>query len=248
METALEHFIKRAQKYNSSARWVDDKFLIRKLRDLARAKTGDCILDIGTGTGKIAQVFYKRVKYVVGVDICGKMAKQARASADQIVLAAAEKLPFKANTFSLCVCRQGLQFMGLQDVLEEIHRVLKPAGRVVLCHLSAYGGKDKKDTFYIQSLRNPARKNFFLPDDIPCLLKNNAFREIESFEHISRESVNQWTDNGAISKNAKEQIKQAYRNASCDFRKIHRVRFKKRDIFDSMKMVIVRAKKRATYA
>jgi DNA gyrase subunit B len=113
-----------------------------------------------------------------------------------------------------------------------------------LCHLAAYGEKDKDESFLIQRLRNPARKNFFLPDDIPCLLRNNAFRDIESFEYISRESVNQWIDNAAISKNAKEQIKQAYRNASEDFKRIHRVKFEKDDIFDSMKMVIVSARKR----
>lgn len=241
---ATEHFIKRAEKYNSSARWVDDKVLIRKIMDLAGAGRGDCVLDIGTGTGKIAQAFRSRVKHVVGVDICGKMVMQAKGCADQIVLTPAESMPFKDNVFSVCVCRQGLQFMNMEAVLEEIHRVLKPGGRAILCHLAAYGEKDKDESFLIQRLRNPARKNFFLPDDIPCLLRNNAFRDIESFEYISRESVNQWIDNAAISKNAKEQIKQAYRNASEDFKRIHRVKFEKDDIFDSMKMVIVSARKR----
>lgn len=244
MHKAAEHFVKRAEKYNSSSQWVDDQILIEKMRDLANAGIRDYVVDIGIGTGKIAQAFHNQVKYVAGVDICDEMARQAKQYADQIVLTFAESLPFKDNVFDVCVCRQGLQFMKLEEVLGEIHRVLKPGGGVVLCHLTAYGQEDKDESFLIQRLRNPARKNFFLPDDVPCLLKNNAFRNIESFEYISRESVNQWTDNGAISKNAKEQIKQVYRNASSDFRKIHCVQFEKEDIFDSMKMVIVRAKKR----
>ncbi len=133
--------------------------------------------------------------------------------------------------------------MNMEAVLEEIHRVLKPGGRAVLCHLAAYGKEDKKEAFLIQKLRNPARKNFFLPEDIPNLLRKK-FSDLKSFEYISRESVNRWIDNGAISLDVREQIKQAYRNASEDFKRIHRVKFEKEDIFDSMKMVIVKARKK----
>jgi len=102
---------------------------------------------------------------VVGIDICRQMAQQARNYADGIVLSAAEKLPFKDNYFDICLCRQGLQFMEVNKVLFEIRRVLKPHGRIVLCHLTAYGKQDRQTTFLIQGLRNPARKNFFLPED-----------------------------------------------------------------------------------
>lgn len=242
MNDAVIHFMKRAQNYNVSASWVDDKVLIRKIRDLAKAKREDCVLDIGIGTGKVARAFHGRVYRVVGVDICDNMVRHARKCADQLILSSAERLPFKENIFSLCVCRQGLQFMELQDVLGEIERVLKPGGKVVLCHLTAYGKEDKKETFLIQKLRNSARKNFFLPEDISCLL-GKRFHDIESFEYISRESVNRWIDNAAISKYARGRIKSIYKNASEDFKKIHRVEFEKDDIFDSMKMVIVRANK-----
>ena len=132
--------------------------------------------------------------------------------------------------------------MKLDDVLAEIARVLKPGGRVVLCHLTAYGELDKDESYLIQRLRNPARINFFLPGDLPDLLKNHGFKDVKSFEYISRESVNQWVDNAAISKSAKEQIKQVYRDASADFKRIHKVKFEKDDILDAMKMVIITAR------
>ncbi|MDD5560783.1 MAG: methyltransferase domain-containing protein [Candidatus Omnitrophica bacterium] len=247
-ENAVKHFIKRAGKYNSSSRWVNDAVLIGKMRDLAEAGSEDNVLDIATGTGKIAQTFQGKVKYVVGVDICREMARQAKHFVDYIILAAAENLPLKNNIFDVCVCRQGLQFMELKDVLSEIHRVLKPGGRIVLCHLTAYSDQDKDESFLIQRLRNPARKNFFLPDDVPSLLKDNAFMDIDFSEHISKESVNRWVGNASISKNAKKQINQLYRDASCDFKKIHRLKFENNDIFDSMRMIIVKARKRGNNA
>jgi len=242
-ENAAQHFIKRAKKYNSSSSWVGDTVLIGKIRDLAGYGPQAYILDIAIGTGKIAQAFRGHVKCVVGVDICTEMVQQAKECADKIVLTLAENLPFQNNTFDTCVCRQGLQFMQLNAVLSEIRRILKPGGLVVLCHLAAYGKEDKDETFLIQKLRNPARKNFFLPEDVPNLLKKKAFTKIELFEYITRESVSQWIDNGAIDENAQEKIREAYRKSSHAFKKIHNIQFKNGDILDSMKMVIVRARK-----
>jgi len=239
----VKYFMDRAKEYNFSSRWVADAVLIKKLRELSGANPEAKVLDIAIGTGKIAQAFQGWVKCVVGVDICWEMVRQARHCVDYIVLAPAEKLPLRNDIFDICVCRQGLQFMDLGGVLGEIHRVLKPGGRIVLCHLTAYGEKDKEESFLIQKFRNPARKNFFLPEDIPCLLKNQAFKDIEYFDYISRESVNQWIDNAAISKNAKERVKQIYRDASFDFKRIHSIEFKEEDILDSMKMIIARARK-----
>ncbi len=243
----LGHFARRARGYNHSSRWVGDKMLIRKIRDLADADTKACILDIGTGTGKIAQAFFGRVRYVVGVDICPEMARYAKGHIDRILLTPAERLPFKKNVFDVCVCRQGMQFMKINAVLSEIHRVLKPGGHLILCHLTAYGESDKEETFLIQKLRNPARKNFFLPGDFRKLLSKKCFTAIETVEYITRESVNQWISNSAIGENRRKKIKEVYTASSRILKKLHNIEFKDGDIFDSMKMVIVKAKKKGKY-
>jgi ubiquinone/menaquinone biosynthesis C-methylase UbiE len=232
------HFRKRAAKYDNSSRWVNDPLLIKKMLQLSGAGKSSRVLDVAIGTGKISRVFSKKAGYVVGLDNCRQMISRARGAADAMVLSNAEKLPFRSGSFDLCVCRQGLQFMRLDKVLSEMRRVLKPGGKVVLCHLTAYGQADRKVTFYTQKLRNPARKNFFMPGDIPLALKRNKFAGIKNVEYITRESVNKWIDNGAIPESAKEKIREAYRQAPEDFKKIHNVRFAGNDIFDSMKMVI----------
>lgn len=243
-EAAREHFEKRALKYNRSSHWVDDPVLIKRIWELADVDAQARVLDMAIGTGKIAESFRGKVKIVVGVDICPKMTKQAKEKADMIVLSPVERLPFKNNVFDACVCRQGLQFMELDPVLSEVSRVLKGGGRLVLCHLIAYGEQDQKETFAIQRLRNPARKNFFLADDFLRLLRKYPFRDIETFEYLTEESVNQWTDTGALSEEAKAKIKEIYKNASDDFRRIHKLRFEKGDIFDRMKMLIIKAVKK----
>jgi ubiquinone/menaquinone biosynthesis C-methylase UbiE len=242
-ENPRKHFIKRASRYDNSSGWVNDSKLIKKMLDMSGIKRSFRVLDVAIGTGKIARAFKKKGGYVVGLDICPQMVKKARGFADEIVLSRAEKLPFASNSFDLCVCRQGLQFMDLDKVLSEMRRVLKPSGRVVLCHLTAYNLIDRDLAFLIQRFRNPARKNFFIPQDFKRILKRNKYSGIKSSEYITRESVNKWINNGAISESAKDKIKRAYRGAPEEFKRIHKLRFADGDIFDSMKMVIVSGKK-----
>lgn len=238
------HFRRRSQKYNASSAWVNDRCLIRKIFELSDASPKSTVLDIAAGTGKIAEPFYNQVKYVIGIDLCPKMTDQARPWYNHLVFSAAEKLPFKDNSFDICVCRQGLQFMKLDDALRQIHRVLKPDGTTIFCHLSAFSEEDKEITFYIQRLRNPARKNCFLPEDIPNVLDENQFVDIECHNYITRESVSRWINNGAIDKKQMAKIIEIYRKAPHNFLKIHNVEFRDGDIFDSMLMNIVKAKKK----
>ncbi|MCK9431378.1 MAG: methyltransferase domain-containing protein [Candidatus Omnitrophica bacterium] len=239
----LAHFVKRARNYNCSSGWVGDRLLIEKIRRLAESGNRGKVLDIAVGTGKISQDFLGRCGYVIGIDTCPQMARRAGGCADEILLACAERLPFRDNVFDACVCRQGMQFMDTGAVLAEIKRVLKPGGRVVLCHLAAYGESDKRTAFFIQKWRNPSRKNFFLPGDFKRLLRGQGFKSIESYDYITRESVHRWINNGAIGQKEKKKIIGAYRRAPGVFRKLHQVSFEDGDIFDSMKMVIVKARK-----
>lgn len=236
------HFIKRTARYNQSSNWVKDLILLEKLYNLTEPGPGSYVLDLATGTGKVAQKFHKKVKHVIGVDICKKMTDQSL-WLNELLIEPAEKLSLENNSVDIVICRQGLQFMHLDTVLKEAYRVLKPGGRIVLCHLTSHGEDDKEQAFRIQKLRNPSRKNFFLPGDIPSALQRVGFQQVESFEYISRESVNQWINNGAIGDDNKAQIKALYRNCDTTFKQLHELEFVGDDIFDSMKFVIAKSRK-----
>jgi ubiquinone/menaquinone biosynthesis C-methylase UbiE len=242
-ETARSHFGKRAERYNRSANWVRDGTLIARIRDWAEAGPGSRVLDLATGTGALAESFCGRAGRIVGLDLCPDMTSRSSRPWDELVAGEAERMPFPDASFDACVCRQGLQFMDAPKAVAEILRVLKPGGRVVLCHLTAYGEEDRESTFLVQRLRNPARRNFFMPGDVPALLREAGFHDVESADYLSVESVDQWIDNGAIGAQDMEAIRRAYRASSEAFRRIHQVRFEGGDILDTMKFVLVRGRK-----
>jgi ubiquinone/menaquinone biosynthesis C-methylase UbiE len=243
MEKAEAHFTKRAGKYNHSSNWVEDGRLIRKLFELSGVNKGSVVLDIATGTGLIAKEFHGKVKKVIGLDISQAMAKHAEGCMDELVFCPIEKMPFADDTFDACVCRQGLQFTELDRAVPEIHRVLKPGGSVVLCHLTAYNEQDRDLTFRIQELRNPARRNYLMPNDISDALREQGFVNVENIEYITDESVGKWIDNGAISAERMEGIRHLYRTSGEIFRAIHNIRFTEDDILDSMLLVIAKGRK-----
>ncbi len=243
MERAEVHFRNRAEKYNRSSNWVTDERLIRRIFELAGAGPDAHVLDVSTGTGLIAKEFYGKVKKVTGLDISPEMARYAEGCMDEIVFAPSEEMPFADGSFDAVVCRQGLQFADLDRAIPEIHRVLKPGGTAVLCHLTAYNDADRELTFAIQKLRNPARRNYLMPADISGRLRRQGFREVEDIEYVTDESVNQWIDNGAIPLENMDGIRALYRSANEEFRRLHNVRFTDGDILDAMLFVIARAVK-----
>jgi ubiquinone/menaquinone biosynthesis C-methylase UbiE len=243
MENAEIHFKNRAGKYNRSSNWVADQELIRLMFDLSGAGKDSLVLDIATGTGLIAKEFYGKVKKVTGLDISPDMAKHAEGCMDEIVFGPVEKMPFPDNSFDVVVCRQGLQFAELDRAIPEIYRVLKPGGRTVLCHLTAYNDTDRELTFAIQKLRNPARRNYLMPADIAEALEAAGFRDVENTEYLSDESVSQWIDNGAIPEENMDRIRELYRTADDAFKEIHEIRFEDDDIMDEMLLVIATGRK-----
>lgn len=242
-EAVAVHFKKRAGKYNNSSNWVEDRRLIRRIFELSETKQDSRVLDLATGTGLVAREFRGKVGKVVGIDISREMAKHAEGSLDEVVISPVEQMPFGDDTFDACVCRQGLQFADLRAAIGEIHRVLRPGGTVVLCHLTAYGERDRELTFRIQEQRNPARTNYLMPDDVPRALKAKGFRDVERHDYVTDESVNKWIDNGAIGQERMDRIRELYRSSDEEFRRIHNIRFTGDDILDAMLLVIAKARK-----
>jgi ubiquinone/menaquinone biosynthesis C-methylase UbiE len=243
MENAEVHFKNRAAKYNHSSNWVEDQNLIRRIFELSGAGKESLVLDLATGTGLIAREFFGKAKRITGLDISPEMARHAENCMDEIVFAPVEQMPFPDNSFDAVVCRQGLQFAELDRAIPEIYRVLKPGGTVVLCHLTAYSETDRELTFAIQKLRNPARRNYLMPGDISGKLRKHGFHGVEDIEYITKESINKWIDNGAIPQENMDEIRNLYRTADEEFRKIHNVRFTEDDIRDDMLLVIAKGRK-----
>lgn len=219
----LDHFTARAARYNRSSHWVDDPELGQKTVALLAPAPTDVLLDVACGTGLVSKHFRGHVARIVGVDITPAMFEQAAPYIDELVVAPGEALPFPDASFDLVVCRQGIQFMDDHAAVREMLRVLRPGGRVALVHLCAYGDEDRAEYFEILRLRNAARKNFYVREDLVELLESAGAVDVVVHDHVSVEDVDVWSNTGAISEEDREAIRLVYRHASSGFADLHAV-------------------------
>ncbi len=110
---------------------------------LARVRPGERVLDVASGSGDLARAFARRGAQVVMTDINGAMLGRGRdrtLDAGMLLPAAqcdAERLPFADHAFDCVTVAFGLRNMTRKDAaLAEMHRVLRPGGRLLVLEFS----------------------------------------------------------------------------------------------------------------
>ncbi|HSC80451.1 MAG TPA: bifunctional demethylmenaquinone methyltransferase/2-methoxy-6-polyprenyl-1,4-benzoquinol methylase UbiE [Chitinolyticbacter sp.] len=110
------------------------------------AKPGDRVLDIAGGTGDLSKAFCKKVGKTGQVWLTDINSSMLGVGRDRLLDAGyavptaqcdAEKLPFPDNHFDIVTVAFGLRNMTHKDAaLAEMHRVLKPGGRLLVLEFS----------------------------------------------------------------------------------------------------------------
>ncbi len=140
-----------------------DKSWRRKAIGLLKSSKPQTILDVATGTGDFAIAAMKlNPEKVVGIDLSEKMLdigrekirKRGLQEKIELLRGDSEYLDFKEASFNAAIAAFGVRnFENLPGGLEEMFRVLKPDGQVVILEFSQPGSRFIRALYYLYFFR-----------------------------------------------------------------------------------------------
>src|SRR5438270_8875389 len=171
----LDQFTRQAVPF-STAPAIRNPEALERIVEMAEAHPGDTVLDVGCGPGLLVCAFARVVRHATGIDLTPAMLEQARQLQDQRGLTNVTwhegdvlPLPFANESFSIVSARFAFHhFVDPLAVLQEMRRVLKRAGRIVVADSAP--AASKADAFNaMERLRDPSHVRA-LPIEEHCRL------------------------------------------------------------------------------
>lgn len=121
-----------------------DTARLKALTERLGVEPGATLLDVGSGTGIFLPLLLRKIGnqgVLVALDYAEEMLRKARGKnvSERICYLQGDvaSLPFGSEIFDACVCYSSFpHFQDKPKALQEMNRVLKDDGRLIICHTS----------------------------------------------------------------------------------------------------------------
>jgi len=131
--SAAQGFAAAAETYVRGRPGYPDELLAWLTGDLGLGVGGACV-DLGAGTGKFTRLLLRTGTQVLPVEPVAPMRAQLEAGLPGVraLDGTAQAMPLASGSADAVVCAQAFHWFASAEALAEIHRVLRPGGRLGL--------------------------------------------------------------------------------------------------------------------
>lgn len=239
MKTNWNH---RSKFYNQ-LEWTGRDELLNTIVEMAGVRGVRKVLDVGTGTGKVLMALKKRAPEAnyYGIDISQGMLDRIDASYGfNLSISEMEHLyGFQDNDFDIVTARMVFHHAkNLEKAMNEVHRVLKPGGKFILCE----GNPPDRNSipFYADMFRFKEDRITFLLDDLVNLFLRQGFKNITSETVILKNmSLNNWLENAGLPFRNVDIIAKMHYDCDMRVQKAYNMKFRNDDILMDWKFSVV---------
>ena len=151
---AQAYFAANAAQWDSlRAHHIPETAVETRMGELIGGETIDLLVDLGTGTGRMLEIFGPRAARAVGFDISPDMLTIARAKIDetgaencQVRQGDCANVPLEDNVADIVILHQVLHFLDdPQRALNEAARITKPGGAVLIADFGPHEMETLRD-------------------------------------------------------------------------------------------------------
>lgn len=127
---------------------------------------GATVLDLGAGTGKFTRLLLPTGAKIVAVEPIAEMRSEFETVLPEVELLAgtAESIPLADASVDAVICAQAFHWFNADKALPEIHRVLKPAGKLGLIWNQRQGSDEWE--IELEKILAPLRPSFMNQDAV----------------------------------------------------------------------------------
>ena len=211
------------------------------------------VLDIATGTGFAAFAVAPKVAHVTATDLTYEMLTKARELAlgrglsnVEFQVAAAESLPFAAESFDIVTCRIAPHhFQNVSAFLSESYRVLRPSG--LLCMIDTVCPESERLIRWqnrVEKLRDNSHVWAYPPSQWRKMIQEAGFKiERETESKNAEIQFSWWTQRETKSPELVTQIRSAFEGLSVQESAIYDIRRDGDELYFAWPMYSVQARK-----
>jgi ubiquinone/menaquinone biosynthesis C-methylase UbiE len=245
-------FGSQASMYATSQVHIHDNRLTTLQRMIAESPAPRWAIDLGTGAGFTAFAAAERAALVVASDVTREMLLETRRIAGDRGLSnvapchnRAEELPFASNSIDLVTCRAaGHHFTDLGAAFDEIHRILKPGGSLVMA--DSVSPEDDDLALWYNDVE--LRRDFSHVENrkvsvLLQMLEGRGLKVVEQYDERTYMMFNDWVERTATPESEVISLRQDFLNAALQTRETFLIERQGDDIAFAWPSLVFRAVK-----
>ncbi len=232
------YWAKRAGHYNQT-NWVKNEDFMDAFLGMLPDKSFDSILEVGIGTGAVAEKVSERIGSLTGIDISQEMISKIHHNGITPILGNAHDMPFENESFGLIYMRNVIHYIDDPELaFSEIFRCLKPNGYFLFSQVVPPDDSISEEYDWLVG------RNIHYPTQGEIMELFSKFSNIGQDDFIlQNQSIMNWLNNTCDDESQIQKIIDRHRRTSTDYKSLANFKETEYDILVNIKHLMVLGQK-----